>query len=115
MKMLQTGDKCPICGQSIQTKDPNKLIFLSAMAWWDEQNIDCEPDLCGPFLCKATNADKIRSLPDEDLAGIIMCPGVEFGEPVCREIDDGPDLPDADCGKCCHDRMRAPYKGWEAE
>lgn len=34
MKMLQTGENCPICGRPILTEDPNKLIFLSAIGWY---------------------------------------------------------------------------------
>ena len=113
MKMLQPGDPCPICGLPIKTTDPNKLIFLSAIAWWDEQKTDGDADLCGPSSSKATNADKLRSLPEEDLADIIMCPGVEFGEALCKEIDSDSKNP-ADCTGCSRAWVRAPYTGWEA-
>lgn len=71
MKMLQTGDACPICGQPIRTKDPNKLIFLSAMAWVGEQNVDCDPVLCEGDGAEAAPLDRIRSLPDAALADLI--------------------------------------------
>lgn len=113
MKMLQTGDKCPICGLPIKTTDPNKLILLSAIGWFKEQN-DCGTfDLCAAGNTGATNADKLRSLPDDTLADIIMCPGAEFGEAPCKEIDSDSKNP-ADCTGCSRAWVRAPYNGWEA-
>ena len=113
MKMLQTGDKCPICGQPIKTTDPNKLILLSALAWWDEQKTNGDGNLCDGGDSGSTNADKLRSLPDDTLADIIMCPGVEFGETLCKEIDSDSKNPD-DCTGCSSAWVRAPYNGWEA-
>lgn len=114
MKMLQTGDRCPICGQPIQTKDPNKLIFLSAMGWWDEQKTDGEADLCGPSSGTATNADKIRSLPDDDLAGMLMCPeGVGDFKPTCQELTGNAMAPQVSCTTCARNWGKLPYSGWE--
>lgn len=117
MKMLQTGDACPICGQPIRTKDPNKLIFLSAMAWWDEQNVDCDPDLCdGIVSTRSTNVDKVRSLPDDELAGLLMCPeGVGDFIPSCRELTGNEDAPQLSCTQCTLDWAAAPYSGWDDE
>lgn len=70
MKMLQTGDACPICGQPIRTKDPNKLIFLSAMAWWAACPVGAG-DLCDGDGAEAAPIDRIRSLPDAALADLI--------------------------------------------
>lgn len=32
-KRLKPGDPCPCCGQPIQTSDPDRLLFLSWLAW----------------------------------------------------------------------------------
>lgn len=70
--MLRRGDKCPICGRPIETGDPNKLIFLSAIGWY-QTTIEApngSSDYCGGSDTGATNADKIRSLPDEELYAV---------------------------------------------
>ena len=105
MKMLQTGDKCPICGQPIKTTDPNKLILLSAIGWFKEQN-DCGTfDLCAAGNTGATNADKFRSLPEDALADDIGGPCANFGiQKYCQPS----------CKKCTQEWLAAPYTGWEA-
>lgn len=32
MRILKTGDLCPICGQPIRTEDPRELRLLAAVA-----------------------------------------------------------------------------------
>ena len=111
MKMLQTGDKCPICGQPIQTTDPNKLILLSARAWWDGQNTNGDGDLCGGGDSGATNADKLRSLPEEKLLDAAnRCLG-EFGAEYC---EDAGGVEVISCSECQKRWARLPYNGWEA-
>ena len=34
MKILKKGDKCPCCGQEIQTEDPHRLYLLNQMRIW---------------------------------------------------------------------------------
>lgn len=116
MKMLQTGDTCPLCGRPIQTTDPNKLIFLSAMAWWDEQDTAGDADLCGPSAEKSTNADKLRSLPDEELASCLMCPGEFCGGTDCKiRTGDGNDEEPKNCNICVENWLAARYDRWEDE
>lgn len=114
MKMLQTGDDCPLCGRPIQTTDPNKLIFLSAMAWWDEQDTAGDADLCGPSTANATNADKLRCLPDEELASCLLCPGDFCGGADCK-MRGGDDENPENCNSCVEAWLNAPYVGWEDE
>ena len=118
MKMLQTGDTCPICGLTIRTKDPNKLIFLSATAWYREL-MDSEhgpANLClGDEPTGATNADKLRSLPDEEIEAIFIgCPGTEFGGVVCYDLDPDVGRHETDCVTCTKNWLKAPHTGWEA-
>lgn len=116
MKMLQTGDKCPICGQPIQTTDPNKLILISAIGWFKEQK-DCGTfDLCAGTDSGATNADKLRSLPDEEIEAVVIgCPGTEFGGVSCYEIDPDAEQHEIDCDTCTKNWLKAPYTGWNNE
>lgn len=104
MKMLQTGDPCPICGQPIKTTDPNKLILLSAIGWFKEQN-DCGTfDLCAAGDTGATNADKLRSLPEDALADNMVGLCANFGiQEHCQ----------TSCTKCTQEWLAAPYTGWE--
>lgn len=111
MKMLQTGDKCPICGQPIKTTDPNKLILLSAIGWFKEQN-DCGTfDLCAAGETGATNADKLRSLPEEKLLDAANRGLGEFGAEYCEDAG-GVDV--ISCSECQKRWARLPYTGWEA-
>ena len=115
MKMLQTGDKCPICGQPIKTTDPNKLLLLSALAWWDEQKTNGDGDLCDGGDSGATNADKLRSLPEDDFAGTIMCPeGIGDFVPTCQELTGDTSAPQVSCTTCVKNWAKLPYTGWEA-
>lgn len=117
MKMLQKGDKCPMCGRPIKTDDPNKLIVISAFGWireqeeagkWHPENSVCEDGSTG-----ATNADKLRSLPDEELNLLIMCPGGIGGfEGQCKMNSD---RPEENYFRCSGDWMKSPYKGWNNE
>ena len=110
MKMLQKGDKCPMCGRPIKTDDPNKLIVLSSINWIMEQRGGgdvCEDGYIGRTDCEkgstgSTNADKLRSLPDEELLYMIYCPWEEDPKPWCK----------ADCEDCMKKWIKAPYSGW---
>ena len=118
MKMLQTGDKCPICGQPIKTTDPNKLIFLSAIGWY-QTTIEApngSSDYCGGNGgTDATNADKLRSLPEDDFAGLTMCPeGIGDSAPMCRKLTRDTSAPQVSCTTCVKNWAKLPYTGWEA-
>ena len=107
MKMLQCGDRCPICGQPIMTNDPEKLIFLSAMAWWARQGKR------GTNFCHgsggSTNLDKVRSLPDDALSPAIICPMTAFGKPTCDDPEN------QDCISCTQKWLGKPYRGWDVQ
>lgn len=108
MKMLQTGDKCPICGQPIKTTDPNKLILLSAIGWFKEQN-DCGTfDLCAAGDTGATNADKLRSLPEDDLLDVANHCLKYYGAEAC-EYAGGVEV--ISCSECQKRWARLPYFG----
>ena len=57
---------------------------------------------CGAYVPKSiTNADRIRSMSDEELAEVIMCPH-----------DSDPDICGSNnCVKCCADWLRQPAEG----
>ena len=55
-------------------------------------------------LCP-TNADRIRTMSDEELAAAIICPNESGLEEVPCELDDG-----RDCFKCCLDWLRDPAR-----
>ena len=48
-----------------------------------------------------TNADHIRSMTDEELAPVIMCP-YDVGPDLCNSVKT--------CNECCLDWLKQPYE-----
>ena len=72
---------------------------------------DCEKGSTG-----STNADKLRSLPDEEIEAVFIgCPGTEFGGVSCYEIDPDAEQHEIDCVTCTKNWLKAPYTGWNNE
>lgn len=115
MKMLQKGDKCPMCGKPIKTDDPNRLIAISAFGWireqadagkWNPENSICEDGSTG-----ATNADKLRSLPEDEISKKIR---LGYRDLPCREA--GWECQNYEnCNDCRLSWLKAPYTGWDNE
>lgn len=76
-------------------------------------------DKCGYIISQCecekpkTNADRIRSMSDEELARIIMCPYDTYGKELpCAKDGIQTMVPPEDCNKCCIRWLQSEVEEW---
>ena len=89
--------KCRNCMLNVLHKEDGKQ-FSWCLAKLDNFDID-EPRDCDLFI-QATNADKIRSMTDEELAGFMIngCDNIDYSDKCYR--------PGCDCKECWLDWLK---------